>query len=226
MRSASPRVVRHHYKGVYDDVAIRLPIGLGRELLKIRGAHTWVVLLDDTDRTDATIAIMRTEFGAMGLEWVPWHRLADFYNKTAALFAKQVGVIKLIIAVIIVLSISNTMMMTVMERVGEIGTVMALGNRRRQVLSLFLVEGLLLGIAGGVVGAIIGVLVGAALSWIGIPMPPGPGMTWGFDAGIRVTPSIVANAVALAVGATSLASLYPAWKASRMNIVDALRQGQ
>ena len=210
----------------YDDSAVRMPIELARQLLKTQGAHNWIVLLEDTSQTDTTIAALRSEFSDLGLEWVPWYQLADFYNKTSALFGKQVRVIEMIIAVIIVLSISNTMMRSVMERVAEIGTAMALGSRRRQILGLFLAEGLLLGVVGGVVGVAVGITLASVISWYGIPMPPGPGMTWGFEAGVLIEPAIVLDAVLLAVVATILASLYPAWKASRLAIVDALRRGQ
>ena len=210
----------------YDDTAVRMPIELARQLLKTQGAHNWIVLLEDTSQTDTTIAALRSEFSDLGLEWVPWYQLADFYNKTSALFGKQVRVIEMIIAVIIVLSISNTMMRSVMERVAEIGTAMALGSRRRQIVGLFLAEGLLLGVVGGVVGVAVGITLASVISWYGIPMPPGPGMTWGFEAGVLIEPAIVLDAVLLAVVATILASLYPAWKASRLEIVDALRRGQ
>ena len=83
---------------------------------------------------------------------VPWSKLADFYNKTVALFSRQMGVVKLIIAIIIVLSISNTMTMSVMERTVEIGTAMALGIRRLRILILFILEGGLLGAIGGLSG--------------------------------------------------------------------------
>ncbi len=99
---------------------------------------------------------VRRIVSADGLEVVPWYQLADFYNKTVALFSKQVGVLKLIIAAIIVLSISNTFMMSILERTSEIGTMMALGANRRVILWRFLTEGAVLGITGGLIGVIAG----------------------------------------------------------------------
>jgi len=54
-------------------------------------------------------------------------------------------------------------------------------------------------------------------------MPPPPGQSWGFDAEVMVSPRLSAEALVLAVVSALVASLYPAWKASRMVIVDALR---
>lgn len=138
----------------FDDVALRLPLSLAQQLLKIQGVHRWLVLLDDTRYTDATVANIKTHFAAEGaeLEVVAWYRLADFYNKTVALFGRQLSVVAGIIGLIIVLSISNTMIMSVMERTREIGTLLALGNRRRQVLGLYVSEGVWLGVIGGFAG--------------------------------------------------------------------------
>jgi putative ABC transport system permease protein len=140
--------------------------------------------------------------------------------------ARQVSVIKIIIAVLIILSISNTLLMSVMERTGEIGTAMALGVTRMQVLRQFLTEGIVLGVLGGLAGAVIGAALGMAISAIGFPVPPPPGMAREFPGGIRVTPLLVADAFALAVVTTLAASIYPAWRASRLQIVDALRHNR
>ena len=132
----------------YDDSALRLPIDTARQLLGVQGAHAWVVLLDDTRRTEAVTASLRSQLPPREFQVVPWYELADVYNKTVSLFSKQVEVVRVIIAAIIVLSITNTMMMGVMERTGEIGTSLALGVRRRGILGLFICEGAILGIFG------------------------------------------------------------------------------
>lgn len=131
--------------------------------------------------------------------------------------------VKLIIAVIIVLSISNTLIMSVLERTGEIGTSMALGMTRDAVMRQFVVEGLCLGVIGGGVGVSVGVALAHIVSTIGIPMPPPPGMTQGYKGEILVSWRLISGAMELALGTTLVASIYPAWKASRMVIVDALR---
>jgi len=209
----------------YDDSALRLPIGLAQSLLRVDGAHTWLVLLEQTERTDAYLARFRERFPEKShhLEFVPWYERADFYNKTVALFSKQMNVLRSIIAVIIVLSISNLLVMNVLERTGEIGTLLAVGFRRSKVMQLFAVEGLLLGLIGGAAGVAIGYGLAELISAIGIPMPPPPGMDEGYTGEIRITWPVLANAFAIAFVTTALAGLYPAWKASRLNIINALR---
>lgn len=209
-----------------DDSVLRISIDMARELLRVSGSHVWVTTLEHTGMTDAVLARLKAENAFRTYEIVPWSKLADFYNKTVELFSRQIGVVKLIIAIIIVLGISNTMTMNVMERTVEIGTAMALGVRRHRILVLFLLEGLLVGLLGGAIGITVGYLLALAASAIGIPMPPAPGMTEGFDAAIIVTPRIVLDALALSVTTTLAASIYPAWRASRLVIVEALRHNR
>lgn len=210
----------------YDDMALRLPLPVAHQLLKVSGAHRWMVLLDDTARTNSLVSQIQKHLTGKKLEVVAWSQLADFYNKTVVLFSKQVNVMKFIIAIIIVLSISNTLMMSVMERTSEIGTSMALGYSRKDILKLFVTEGALLGILGGSSGLVLGLVLARVISAIGIPMPPPPGMAWGFTGEILVTWRLTLDALSLAFGTTLLASVYPAWKASRMLIVDALRHSR
>jgi putative ABC transport system permease protein len=210
----------------YDDAALRAPIALARELLRVEGAHAWIVLLDKTESTTGMVRALRPELAARGLDAIPWYELADFYNKTVALFSTQVGVLRLIVAIIIVLSIANVMTMSVMERTGEIGTALALGVSRARVLAQVVLEGLVLGAAGGGAGLLVGAALAKIISAVGIPMPPPPGMARGFSGEILVTAGIAFDALVLAVVTALGASVYPAWKASRMVIVDALRHNR
>ncbi|WP_313950179.1 FtsX-like permease family protein [Accumulibacter sp.] len=210
----------------YDDRALRLPLSIARKLMKVDGATSWVVLLDRTALTAAAATYLRGTLDTRELEVVPWTTLADFYNKTVALFSKQVSVVKYIIGLLIILTISNTQTMCVLERTTEIGTSLAIGLRSRQVMGMFIIEGLLVGLLGGLLGVTLGYALALSISAIGIPMPPPPGMAHGFIGQILVNPSLAAEAFVLALMATLIASIMPAWKASRMNIVDALRHNQ
>lgn len=210
----------------YDDTALRLPIPLARKLMRVSGATSWVALLDQTEATAPTIESIRPAMPKAEFEIVPWSDLADFYNKTVVLFSKQVNVVKIIIGLIIVLTISNTQTMSVLERTTEIGTSLAIGLRSSEVLKLFLLEGALIGIAGGIIGVSLGYGLAEGISAVGIPMPPPPGMARGYTGQILVSASLALDALVLAILTTLLASVMPAWKASRMNIVDALRCNQ
>ncbi len=231
--SGGINAVEGHVRGIFstmtkpfDDAALRMPITLARELLGVKGSHTWVILLDETENTDSTLAELRSSVPKAKLEFVPWIKLADFYQKTFDLFSRQMNVVQIIIALIIILSISNTLTKNVLERTNEIGTLMAMGMRRRKVLKLFVTEGMLLGVIGGFVGLIVGTIMANIISNIGIPMPPPPGSSRGFTGQIRLSWSLAATSYLLAVSTSTAASLFPAWKASRINIIDALRHNR
>jgi putative ABC transport system permease protein len=119
------------------------------------------------------------------------------------------------------LGISNTMLMSVRERTREIGTMMAVGVRRRQILTLFLLEAALIGLAGGILGAAGG---GSFVAWYGAK-----GMhirMTGGDAMLEIHPFITAGFIfrtfLIAALGAALAALYPALRASRLRPVEAL----
>ena len=181
----------------------------------------------DTNQTQVALETIKKTFASSAgeIEILPWYELelADFYNKAKDLLSQQVTLVWVVIGLLILLTISNSLMMSVMERTSEIGTLMAIGSRRSTVLKLFLAEGLLLGLAGGTCGVALGLGLAQLISKIGIPMPPSPGSTESFVAEIMVTPKLAIGGLVLAIGATTIAAVYPAFKASRMEIVNALR---
>jgi len=210
----------------YDDSAARLPLALAQKLLKVSGVHRWILVLEDTENTASVTAALRQTHAGSGLAFVPWYEMADFYTKLVSLLSRQMGVVVIIIGVIIVLSISNMMMMNVLERTAEIGTCMAIGRTRRQILRQFVFEGLTIGLTGAALGLLVGALGALGISYVGIPMPPPPGMSESYRGEILLTAPIALQALSVAMGTTLLASLYPAWKASRLQIVDALRHNR
>jgi ABC-type antimicrobial peptide transport system permease subunit len=108
----------------------------------------------------------------------------------------------------------NTMLMSVLERTREIGVLRSLGWRRRQVIGMILEEALALGIVGGTCG----IVLGMAIAW-GITQIPGVG---GMLAP-RYGPGLFVQALVVALATGGLGGIYPAWRATRMRPVEALR---
>ena len=126
---------------------------------------------------------------------------------TFTAFVTGIAVISLVVGSI---GIANIMLVSVTERTREIGIMKAIGAQNRDILQLFLVEAVVLGVVGAVMGTVLGILGGyAATRYVELPMTfPAE---W---AGIAVV-------VGLLVGV--LAGLYPAWDAARTDPIDALR---
>jgi putative ABC transport system permease protein len=115
------------------------------------------------------------------------------------------------------IGIMNTMLTSVMERTHEIGIMKAIGARNRDVMIIFLIEGILISVIGGIIGIILGFAGAAGFG----------NASSGFMGGVPLTPIITSTTIILAifvaifVGVVS--SLYPARKAAKMSPIEAVR---
>lgn len=207
----------------YDARAVRITLAASQKIMATPGANTLVISLHDTSATDSATAAVAAMLPA-GLEVRNWTQLSDFYEKTLMLYERQFGILQFIILVMVLLSVANTVNMSAFERQGEFGTLQALGNRRRDIFKLVVIENTLLGLLGAVIGVALGTALALAISSVGIPMPPPPNTNSGYTALIRLDAGVTATSFAIGLVATTLASLFPARKVSRTPIVDALRQ--
>jgi len=207
----------------YDARAVRIPLAAAQELLATRDVNSLVVALKATADTAPVAQRLKEKFAGAPVDVRTWVELNDFYEKTVALYDRQFGVLQLITLAMVLLSVANSVNMSVFERVGEFGTMRALGDRNRKVFRLVLAESLVLGLLGATLGVIVGTLLAFAISAIGIPMPPPPNANLGYTAFIRVVPSLLAMSFAVGLAATTLAALLPAYKVSRTSLVEALR---
>ncbi|GBL44220.1 protein of unknown function DUF214 [Sulfuriferula multivorans] len=208
----------------YDARAVRIPLSAAQYLLATHGVNTLVVSLKHTRDTAPITAVLSRKFAGTGLETKTWLELNDFYAKTVKMYDVQFGVLRIIILLMVLLSVINSVNMSVYERVGEFGTMMALGNRSSKVFALIITENTIIGLAGATLGVVLGIVLALIISAIGIPMPPPPNADLSYTAHIRVVPSVVAGAFAVGLIATFIAAFLPAARVHRIPVVDALRQ--
>jgi len=127
--------------------------------------------------------------------------------------------------------IANTMFVSIMERTREIGVMKAIGYRASSILMMFLAEASITGIVGGLLGTVTGsllsFLLSGGLSGMGMGMGPrmGGGSSTTTSSGFTpvITPQLVMFSLFFPIGISVLAGLYPAWRASKLNIVTALK---
>lgn len=169
---------------------------------------------------DAELSEVQNKQGRPALEVHPWQRLTPFAN-IANMINVMTLAIKVMLVSIVLVAIMNVMVMAVYERIREIGTISAIGTPPRRILALFLTEGLLLGVLGSVIGTAISLVGIYALNVWKIAF------SFGQQQGLLLSPSIAAQDVisiaAMVIAVAILASLQPAWKASRMDPITALR---
>jgi len=209
----------------FDARAIRIPLSASQELLVTNSAHLLVMALNQTKETDFVATAVRSAINEHGLSVKTWREISDFYEKTVQLYDAQFGVLRIIIFFMVLLSVANSINMTLYERTREFGTLLALGNRPRTVFVLIMIETALLGLIGAALGMLAGCLIASILSAIGIPMPPPPNSNIGYMALIRLDSTVILTSAAIGFGATVIAALYPAHRATKTTIVDALRHG-
>ena len=208
----------------YDAHAVRISLTAAQQLMDTKGINVLVVALKRTRDTEPVAAALDKAYIHGGLEVKTWRELNDFYSKTVQMYDAQFGVLRLIILVMVLLSVANSVNMSLFERIGEFGTMMALGNRGRSIFSLIIMENIIIGVVGAVAGVILGVFLALIISAIGIPMPPPPNSDLSYVAHIRIVPSVIAGAFVVGLIATVGASLLPARRMGRLRAADALRE--
>ena len=211
----------------YDSVFVKVPIGVAQRAKETGDVERIVVLLDDTDDLPAVQPRVTEILSTLDREFEVrrWDELAGFYDAVVSLYTGLFTVFAAIVGVVVMFSVANTMTMAVFERTGEIGALRAIGARRSILIAMFLAEGAGVGLLGAGLGVAASWLIAGAVEMAGgIPMPPPPGMSQGFQAYLKLTGGVLRNAFAVTVAATLISSVYPAFAASRIRIVEALQQ--
>ncbi|WP_109314793.1 ABC transporter permease [Pseudovibrio ascidiaceicola] len=211
----------------YDSVFVKVPIQIAQRALETDGVDRVIVLLEQTDtlpiarpKIEAALANLSEQY-----EFKQWDELAGFYEAVHSLYTGFFRIFAVIVSIVVMFSVANTMSMAVFERLGEIGALRAIGAPRRTMIWMFLYEGIFIGLLGSGAGVALAYGLSTLVDTLGgIPMPPPPSMSEGYQAYFPITFEVLASAVALAMAASLISSIYPSWVASRANIIEALQK--
>lgn len=173
-----------------------------------------------SEKLQSALEEIKNKTGQRALELHTWERLSPFSN-----IARMIDVltlaIKIMLISIVLVAVMNVMVMAVYERIREIGAIAAIGTPPNRILGMFLAEGLMLGTAGTFIGVALSLTAVYALNIWKITYD------FGQQQGLLLEPSLSASDVlvtaAIVIVVAGLASLQPAWKASRMDPITALR---
>jgi putative ABC transport system permease protein len=216
--------------GVYDtgsdatnDKYMRFPYVFAQSLLDTEKAEKIVVLLDDTAKTEPMRRRLLNTLANTGIpcEIKTWNELSLFYAKVRGMMDMMLLFIFCIVLVIVVMSTVNTMSMAVLERTREIGTLRALGLKRRGVSVLFAMEGGLLGIFGSLIGIVLHTGVWAIIKTLAPTYTP-PGISTPVPLIVGYVPKTLVVLMCCLVVLSLIAAIIPAKRAARQNIVNAL----
>jgi putative ABC transport system permease protein len=156
--------------------------------------------------------------------WNEREPYSGIYTTVSTVF----GVLAFIIVFVTALGVLNTMVMSVMERSAEIGVLRAMGLRKRGAVSMFLVEGLLIGLAGAALGLLLGMMPALYLESHGVSLGEGLTSKTGFPLAETVhanfTWGIACLSGGLGVLTALLGSFVPALRAAAIQPVNAMRR--
>ena len=209
----------------FDSANALLPLAKAQAITGAENhASTIFILLKDMNQIDAVVPALQSS----QLEVLTWKKMNELLLQVEQLANSYMVFFYLIVLGISATVVVNTLIMSVFERTREIGILTAIGMRSRRILGMFLAESSLLAVGGIVIGLILGIILSTWLGQVGFPIAQMK--VTGFVIGDRIYPVLTlkdsVNLSLLALIITLLAGIYPAWLASHMEPVEALRGGK
>ncbi|MGA1792271.1 MAG: ABC transporter permease [bacterium] len=216
--------------GVYDtgtaatnDKYIRVPFIFAQSLYETDKADRVVVLLNNWRKTEDVRKRLMQKLAHAGFdcEIMTWNELSLFYSQVKGMFDMIFLFLFIIVFIIVVTSIVNTMGMAVIERTREIGTLRALGLKRRGVSILFGLEGAFLGFLGSLGGVVVTIVAWTIIKIIRPTYIP-PGISTEVPLVVTLLPGTMVGLLVFLIFLSVIASVGPARRAAHKMIVDAL----
>jgi len=207
-----------------DSRLIKLHLASAGRLAETDSVSSIIVALSD----GAAIEPARSELErrlsgrTQRLALLDWRSRAPFYAQVRSLYSGIFWFLGGVIFLLVCLANSNTLLMAMMERVREIGTLLALGTSRARIGALFLSEALWLGLLGALAGDALGLALATVVNALRVEMPPPPGAVSGFPLQLQLAREDFLLATCLMLAVTGISALLPIARATRLRIVDAL----
>jgi len=207
-----------------NDLYAFMPLQLVRSLYDADGrADRLTILLDDAAATESVRTELLTKLAAAGfeLEIRTWNEQSAFYTQVHGMFDMIFGFIFSIVITVVVMSVANSMGMAVVERTREIGTLRAIGLRRRGVIALFVGEAAVLVLLGCIAGLLLTLMVRYGINLADISYVP-PNQTSPVPLLVDLDTARIAFTGLMLAVVGALAAWMPARRAANQPIIDAL----
>lgn len=207
-----------------EDKFMYVPLSLARSLYDAEGrADRLTILAPSADSLEMQRSTLLKTLNEAGYDVVihTWQELSAFYRQVKSMFDMIFGFLLAIVVTIVVMSITNAMSMSVVERTREIGTLRAIGMRRGGIVRLFAAEAVLLVVMGCIVGLLVTLAVRSGVHALNISyLPPNSTDEVPLLIGLDVNKSTAAALMLSLLGV--FAAYVPAWRAARSPIIDSL----
>jgi len=154
---------------------------------------------------------------------LPWFELASFYKQVKLLYIAIFGFMGLVLFLVVLLATANTLLMSVMERIREFGTLRAMGMQAPQLAALLQWEGALLGLCGSGLGLLLTMIFRLVANALHLQMPAPPGTSHGYELNIHFVPMVYIGVFIGLQLTLQFSALFPGLKAAKLRIVEALR---
>ena len=204
-----------------------VPLAALQEFLEMQGRVTSVVATVPEATLDVVSIAVRAALGEADYDVLRWHDMFPVMQEWVHLSNGFHYIFLAIVLVIVLGGVLNTVLLSMLERTRELGVLMALGMTTGQVRALVILEALGLGVLGTLAGAVAGVLLALSLARTGVDLSVFLGSTTRFYIDPIIRAELDGGHVLLAVAAAfvtaALAGAYPAWLASRLEPVEAMR---
>src|SRR2546426_12070795 len=198
--------------GTVDDYDINMALPLAQKLFDKEGRVS-AVILKLFDKAKADEIRNRIESAHPGLVVKTSDQYVADFSGPIRVLQGSITLISGLAVAAGVFGVSNTMLMAVVERRREIGIMRAIGTGTGQILATFLQESLVLGVVGGSAGILLGIIASNILT-----IPSLIGITITLDVPIH----LAVEALGIALGTALLGGIYPALRAARLRVADAL----
>ncbi len=201
-----------------------VPLETGQSLLKTDGVNKVAVRLHDVEDTAAVAAGLNADLASpeAPLAVRSWDQLSVYYQQTRGFFELLFSFLMVAISLLVFFIVFQVLSMSFLERTREVGTIRAIGTKRRQIFAMFLLESLMLALLGGALGLAFGWASGGAFNALELGWTP-PGALQPLPVQVELSWSAAWLPLLISAAATLLSALYPTVHASRLNIVNALR---
>ena len=223
--AAKVRGIANYSVDALNENLVLFPIELTKDITLTDNIHSMPLLLESREDIFEVKNYLQNEFkeNNLNLEIKTWLELAKEFRQVIKMFNNIFGIITLILVILVIVLVSNTIFMSIMERTREIATMKSIGINKFFIFLLIVLEGSFICFFGGIFGIILAKFFSIIINYFNIVLPPFPGQSAGTFFKVILNYSMFLKIIVLNLFLGIFGSIIPAIKSTQINIVKGLR---